>query len=64
MGSKKHPGKKNTRETNVEASSIQDNSMDDADNEHSLKAGTIELPLTNECHHYTSIEEVPWDIQK
>jgi len=22
------------------------------------------LPLTNKCHHYDDISEVPWDIQK
>ena len=23
-----------------------------------------DLPLTEECHHYDDISEVPWDIQK
>lgn len=22
------------------------------------------LPLTKDCHHYTDISQVPWDIQK
>lgn len=22
------------------------------------------LPLTDECHHYSSKDEVPWDLQK
>lgn len=23
-----------------------------------------ELPLTEECHHWTRLGEVPWDLQK
>lgn len=25
---------------------------------------TLALPLTDECHHYSSVSEVPWDLQK
>lgn len=43
---------------------IQDTSMDEADETTSQELSTASFPLTDECHHYTSINEVPWDIQK
>jgi hypothetical protein len=24
----------------------------------------VKWPLTDECHHYSRLKEVPWDIQK
>lgn len=45
-------------------------SSEDVDMPHTVKdadqidAPSQAFPLTDECHHYTRVSEVPWDIQK
>lgn len=41
-----------------------DDNMDDADESALYDSTPASFDLTDECHHYTSISEVPWDIQK
>jgi hypothetical protein len=38
--------------------------MDGADDTAIYDSTPSSFVLTDECHHYTSISEVPWDIQK
>ena len=65
MGSSKKKSKKGrSQESEDERNSIHGDSMDGVDEEFSLEVAMVEFPLTDECHHYTSIKEVPWDIQK
>jgi hypothetical protein len=43
---------------------IQENSIRDTGEAFTQEGLTPSHHLTDECHHYTSIKEVPWDIQK
>jgi hypothetical protein len=64
MGSKKNSRKARPREAEDERNSMHDDTMDGVNEGSSLEVAMVEFPLTDDCHHYTSIKEVPWDIQK
>ena len=53
------------RHSNQEVkNSINENSIGDAEDVFAQEYVSTIYPLTDECHHYTSIRQVPWDIQK
>jgi hypothetical protein len=58
-----HLGKARKRVTDVR-SSRHENNISDAEEIFAQEDVTTLFPLTDECHHYTSIKQVPWDIQK
>ncbi len=37
---------------------------DEEQNDQQQNPQSDQFPLTDECHHYESVGEVPWDIQK
>lgn len=61
---KRRDKKRAKKRAKNERNSMQHENMDDADDAPTNDAITASFPLTKECHHYTSISEVPWDIQK
>jgi hypothetical protein len=66
-GTPKYREKKARNSGKNRRQSVQDTSMDEADEADEAfvhEAVTVSFPLTDECHHYTSVREVPWDIQK
>jgi hypothetical protein len=44
--------------------STRGNNLNDVDETPVHKTVITSFPLTEECHHYTSIAGIPWDIQK
>jgi hypothetical protein len=63
-GATKRRDKKRAKKRARNGISMQYENMDDPDDALAHDAITASFPLTKECHHYTSISEVPWDIQK
>lgn len=60
----KRQKKKAKRTVEDRQNSIHDHSMNEAEDKLTQGSSTTSFPLTNECHHYTAVNEVPWDIQK
>ncbi|KIN04826.1 hypothetical protein OIDMADRAFT_116016 [Oidiodendron maius Zn] len=57
-------GKKTGKGDKEVKNSINENSIGDGEDVFAQEDVSTIYPLTDECHHYTSIRQVPWDIQK